>query len=179
MRQTQHHRRGFTLIEAVIYIAIFTIIIAMTTAFFLSTFRSAARLRADGAVITNIVVALKAIELEIRHADAVYTPTSAFDSNAGQLSLRTPRLAPQDHPFAYVDFYLDHGVLYEKRDDSSDAIPLTSGDVTVSVFRIERYASGNAEGIRLTVTAQPSGIPAPNAQPRTFHVFVPLRPFTP
>lgn len=171
-------RSGFTLIEVVVYVALLALLAVGSTTFFIGLFRSAVSVRGEQAAVLNAAVALQAAELEIRHADAVYTPTSVFDSDAGQISLRTPRSVPTDHEFGYVDMYLDNGVLYQKTDDGTNAVALTSGDVAISVFRVERKTLGNTEGLRLTVTVFPSTIPALLAGSRTLHTFIVPRAFS-
>ena len=171
--------RGFTLIEALVYVAVFTIIISSTTLFFLTTLRASFAVRAEQAAVTNAALAMRAMEFEVRQADRLYPPTSVFDNDAGQLSVRTPRLAPPDHRFAYVDFYLDNGVVYARRDDGTDPAALTSGDVLVTVLRFERYANGSVEGIRITITVEPRGLATPVVIPRTLHSFIVPRAFSP
>lgn len=170
--------RGFTLIEVLVYIGLFTLVVTLVTFFLLGLFRSFIVLRAERSAVLNSALVMQVAELELRHADRVYTSTSVFDNDAGQLSVRTPRSSPTDHDFAYVDFYLDNGVIYERRDGASPSA-LTSGDVTVSVFRVERYTSSGAEGIRFTVTAAPANVAVSLAAPRTLRTFVSLRGFTP
>lgn len=170
---------GISLLEIVIYVGLLVLVTVATALFFISILRSFHVVRGEQAAVLNAALALRAAELEIRHADNVYTSTSVFNNDSGQLSLRTPRLAPTDHTFAYVDFYLDNGVLYERRDNGSPAVSLTSGDVNVSVFRIERFTSGTAEGIRLTATASPENISGILAEPRTVHTFVAVRELSP
>ena len=171
--------KGVTLIETVIYITLFTLVFSAATGFLINILHVAIAVRADQALVANIALALKTMELEVRHADAVYASTSVFDNDGGQLSLRTPRSAPTDHEAAYVDFYLDNGVVYERRDDGSSPLALTSGDIDVSVFRIERYTSSSAEGVRLIVTAEPANVSTVLTEPRTLRTFVVIRPFTP
>lgn len=169
---------GMTLIEVVIYVALFVILMVVVVLFFLNIFRTALSVRAQHAAVQNGVLALQAIELETRHAEYVYTPTSALEVDQGQLSLRTPRFAPTDHDVAYVDFYLDNGVVYEKRDDGTNPIALTSGDVDVSTLRFERKASGSQEGIRMRITLTPVHVSSSVAQASTLETFVVPRMFT-
>lgn len=175
----RHLSYGITFIEVVIYVALFAILMAVAVLFFLNMSRSAFSVRAEHAAVQNGVLALQAIELETRHAEYVYTPTSVFDSDAGQLSLRTPRLPPADHQFAYVDFYLDNSVVYMKRDDGTNPVALTSGDVNVSALRFERKTSGSQEGIRMVITLSPLHVPSSVALPETIRTFVVPRSFTP
>lgn len=170
---------GFTLIEAVIYLGLFVLLTTIVALFYLGVFRSSLAVRAEEAAVANAALTLRYIDLETRQADSVYTPTSVFSSDSGQLSLRTPRLAPTDHPFAYTDFYLDNGILYERRDDGTAPVALTSGDTLVSVFRAERKTSGNIEGIRLTVTAVPQNIDSRYAEAKTLRTFIIPRSFSP
>lgn len=116
-------KRGFTLIEILIYIAILAIIISAVSSFFLWQINSGAKSRAIREVQHNTEQALSIMTKEIREAKSVYTPTSVFNVNLGQLSLETAT--------SYVDFFLCGIQLCQKK-ESQDPIALTSESVQIN-----------------------------------------------
>ncbi|MEK9134884.1 MAG: prepilin-type N-terminal cleavage/methylation domain-containing protein [Patescibacteria group bacterium] len=116
-------RKGFTLTEILIYIAILAIIISAVSSFFLWQINSGAKSRAIREVQYNTEQALSIMTKEIREAKSVYTPTSIFDVNLGQLSLETAT--------SYIDFFLCGTRLCQKK-ESQDPIALTSGMVQIN-----------------------------------------------
>lgn len=166
------------MVEAVVYIGLLFAIISATTVFLFTILRADIAARAERRAVGNAVFALSAMRREIRHAEQIYSPTSVFDDDAGQLSLRTPLASPSDHTVGYSDIYLDNGVLYLRRDDGSALIALTAGDVSVDVFRVAHYSNGKAEGIRLILTVTPQGVRSNVAASRTLETFVSARVLT-
>lgn len=178
MHAARQDNNGFTLIELVIYVGLFAAAAVIIVGIFLAAFRAFLVIRGEQAAMNNASLALRAVMLEARHADPVYTPTSAFGVSDGRLSFRSTRLVPADHEFSYVDIYLDNGVLYLRRDDGSPEIAITSADVAISEFLIERFTEGDAEGLRVTITAEPVSVSGFARVARTVHSFIGIRPFT-
>ena len=177
--QSRERETGFTMVEAVVYVGLLLLIVTGVTLFLLSIFRADVAARAEQRAVANAVFALQAIERETRHADEIYDATSMFGVDDSQISLRTPRESPADHIVGYTDIYLDNGVLYLRRDDGTPLLALTAGDVQVTVFRVEQYLNGNAEGIRMTLTVVPQGFASTLAAPRTVETFISARVLTP
>jgi hypothetical protein len=91
------------------------------------------RVAIDAALEDNARLVIKAFENEARYASSVYTPTSVFGSNPGQLSLQTALAIPLEESSTYVDYYLDAEKLFIKR-EGSVAQEITSDTVSVSSF---------------------------------------------
>lgn len=123
--------KGFTLVEVLVYSVSLTIISAVIVTFtiqILGVYETSRRIRES---TDNARRALDTISQEIRHATKLYETTSFLDSHPGQLSLETTRDLPPGESSTYVDFYLDNGALYMKREDQPDLM-VTSDKVRVT-----------------------------------------------
>lgn len=145
--------RGATLLETLIYLALFGIIasIVMVSTEQALNFYSYARIRGDATEHAQQAVLL--MKRGIRNAISVYTPTSVFDSNPGQLSLETADNLPADELTTFVDFYLDDNRLFLKR-EGSDPELLIGGQFIVPRFivtHLNQTSTSSALRIELTV----------------------------
>ncbi|OHA46728.1 MAG: hypothetical protein A3A80_02615 [Candidatus Terrybacteria bacterium RIFCSPLOWO2_01_FULL_44_24] len=144
---------GVTILEFIVYVGILAIMSGVTVVFLTKVISSYAIIRAEKNLSQDNALAFERIFNETRHAKLIYTPTSVLETDASQLSLRTSLNPPADETFTYVDYYVDNGVLYEKREGNS-AIPLTGSNSVVTVFNATRFYFGGAEGIRITLVAR-------------------------
>lgn len=130
------HAPGFTLVEMVIYVALIGIVMSSAVLFIFNLVRTYTRYRVEREVATNVRLAMDYMTRETKSADRIYTPTSRFDSHPGQLSLESSLSLPTDETSTFVDFYVDNGKLYLRR-ESQNPFPITSDRVDVRnlVFR--------------------------------------------
>lgn len=142
--------KGFSLVEVLVYIAILGIVISITTGFYSDLMKSYSKTSAKSDVTSNISSALKVISDEIKYAASVYAPTTVLNSNSGQLSLETAINAPTGHTLTFVDYYLDNGVIYEKR-EGSQATPLTSNRVFITALKFEKFVSNGKDAVKITI----------------------------
>lgn len=144
---------GFTLIEVLVYAALLAIVSLVILLFvnqLLGVNESTRRTRES---LDNARRALETITQEIRHADSLYTPTSVFGTNPGQLSLVTTRDLPADEDLTYVDFYLDNNNLYLKREGQTDQL-VTSEKVKVTNLTFTNNNVGGEDAIRTAITVE-------------------------
>lgn len=141
---------GFSLVEVLVYIAILGVVVSVTVGFFSDLMQTYSKTSAKSDVTSNISSALKIISDEIKYAGGIYTPTTVLNSNSGQLSLATAFNAPTGHSTTFVDYYLDNGVIYEKREGIS-ATPLTSNRVFVTALRYERFISNGKDTVKVII----------------------------
>ena len=142
--------QGFSLVEALVYVAILGMVISITVSFFSDLMQTYSKTSAKSDVTSNISSALKIISDEIKYASGIYTPTTVLNSNPGQLSLETTFNAPTGHSSTYIDYYLDNGVIYEKREGSS-ATPLTSNRVFITTLKFERFISNGKDAVKVMI----------------------------
>ncbi|MBI3671313.1 hypothetical protein HY249_00765 [Candidatus Azambacteria bacterium] len=132
------------------YVAVLGIMISVIASFLSDVLKTNSKSQAKQAVSNNITLALSTISSEIRYAKNIYTPTSVLSSNAGQLSLETELNAVAGHATTFVDFYLDNGVVYEKREGSASS-RITSDRVFVTKLRFEKYTATSGEDTVRTI----------------------------
>ena len=101
MKHETCNKKGFTLLELLVYIAIFAILIITITLFAIAFIKTTAKSRIKKEVSLGTYSAMKAMVYEIKRANHVYTPTSVFDSSSGQLSLETSQELPDGEDITY------------------------------------------------------------------------------
>jgi type II secretory pathway pseudopilin PulG len=139
-RKKKFSEKGLTLIELLIYIAIFGALMIVITTFAINFTDASARSKIKEEVFLDTYSAMKAITYEIKRAEGVYLPTSIFDTNPGQLSLATIYGLSAGEKSGYIDFYLDNGRLYSKRDGQA-VQAITPENIRVMDFYIEHLSS--------------------------------------
>lgn len=153
MKRNYFKQKGFTLIEVLIYAAMLAIISLVVLIFVNQLLGVNETTRRTRESLDNARRALDTIAQEIRHAESIYTPTSVFGTNPGQLSLATTRDLPADENLTYVDFYVDSGSLYIKREGQSDQL-LTSEKVKVTNLTFVNNSTGGGDAIRISITVE-------------------------
>ena len=146
--------KGFTLIELLIYSVLSVIIGLVVTITFLQIINVVETTRRSRESLDSAKRAMDVISQEIKHAESIYTKTSDFGPNPGQLSLETTRDADTvDETSTYVDFYVDDSRLYMKREGQVASI-VTSEKVKVEelVFtRLNTSADNSAVRVKIKI----------------------------
>ncbi len=146
--ETYHkNKKGFSLLELVVSVAIFSVILLVVISFFLSTVASNSKTKADREVQENSRKALELITYEIKGAKSIYTPTTT----ANQLSLETSRYLPSDETDTFIDFFLCGTALCLKK-ESQNPIALTSDDVQVASLSFTQFLNGTKPSVQVNIT---------------------------
>jgi len=179
--------RGFSVIETLIYVAILGAVVSTAIYFLANTFKTYSKIYAQKEVAVNIQYALDMLTEEIRFSKNIYSPTSAFDQDNGQISVETSQNPPteeirfskniysptsafdqdngqisvetsQNPPTgettAFIDFYLDNGRIYMKK-EGQDTLPLTSNQVKINKLKFTLLNPANApEGTQIFIEGQ-------------------------
>jgi len=124
-------RAGFTLLEMLIYIASLVLVIATIVVFGIGIIRTGAKVKTNSEILDNSRRAIEIISFEIRNSKSVYTPTSVFDLNPGQLSLEQTNSSSAEEKSIFVDFFKCGDSLCLKREGSSP-FAITSSHVKVT-----------------------------------------------
>ena len=147
------NKKGFTLIELVIYTAAFAIIATLLTLFVFNLIRVQAKIRISKEVSENSQRAMEIMLWEIRHAQVVYTPTSVFDTSPGQLTLETSQNTPEEEDTTYIDFYLgSDDRLYLKR-EGQETEALTPEDIKINTLVFNYLRVTGTDSIRIELSA--------------------------
>ena len=143
-------KKGFSLIEVLFYISIFVVLIGIVTLFAASLIKSINKNNIKKEVVRGAYSAINNMIYEIENSDNAYIPTSIFDFNPGQLSLKTAQKPPAGEQYTYVDFYLDNdNRLYIKREGRESQL-LMSENLRVVNLEFKRLA-GSSESIRINI----------------------------
>ena len=146
--------RGFSVIETLIYVAILGAVVSTAIYFLANTFKTYSKIYAQKEVAVNIQYALDMMTEEIRFSKNIYSPTSAFDQDNGQISVETSQNPPTGETTAFIDFYLDNGRIYMKK-EGQDTLPLTSNQVKINKLKFTLLNPANApEGTQIFIEGQ-------------------------
>jgi type II secretory pathway component PulJ len=123
-------RRGFTIMEILVYAAVLSVIFLSVYGFLTWAVRSNDRIMAMREAADNTRRVLETLTHEIREADSVYGPTST----STQLSLETKHYLPAGETSSFIDFYLcgetASAICFKK--ESQNPVAVTSADVKVN-----------------------------------------------
>jgi len=144
--------RGFSLLEIIISIAIFSIILFAVVSFFLSMQASSLKTASDREVTENARRALEEITYEIRSAKSVYTPTTS----ASQLSLETSKYLPAGETDTFIDFFLCGSAICLKK-ESQEPVAITSNSVQVTNLAFLQISTGAVSSVQINLTVN-SGV---------------------
>lgn len=143
--------RGTTILEIVVYTALFGIIAIIISNFLIQIVGAYNISRAEREVLSNGRLLLETVTKSLAEAKEIYTPTSAFNKDLGQISLITKTGVQPEHETAYIDFWVDHGRLWMRK-EGANPTPLSASSVRVGKFRLERLSQGlGRDAVRLTL----------------------------
>lgn len=153
MKHVTCNKRGFALVELLVYIAIFVILILSVTLFAIAFIKTTAKNRIKKEVSLGAYSAMKSMVYEIKRANSVYAPTSIFGIDPGQLSLETSQELPNGEEITYLDFYLDNdNRLYIKRENQEPQL-LISENLKVASLEFE-YLASSSESVHVDLTLE-------------------------
>ena len=142
-------QRGITLTETVVYVALLGAMVVLVANFLIQVVNVYNRVRAEREVLSNARLLLETVDKNNSDAAEVYGSTSRFNTDSGQLSLVTAVGPTAEHTVNYVDFWVDNGGLWTKKEGSSSSL-ISASSVRVTKFRIERILQGLArESVRI------------------------------
>ncbi len=139
-------KRGFSLVEILVYIAILSIILLLVSSFIFYFIQSNATTKGDREVLENARRVLEEMTYEINGAKGIYTPTTS----ASQLSLETSRYVPTGESTTYIDFFICGTRICLKK-ESQSPIFLTSDTVTVNSLSFNRILTNGSSSMRMNI----------------------------
>ena len=148
---TRYTQKGISLLEALIYVAIVTLltVVVVNTAVVMTTVSAKARLKRN--VLSEGGLSVERITREIRLADSVDISGSTLGVHPGVLRLNTI-VGFDDETPTTREFYLEDGTLMIK-EGTSTAVPLTSA-VRVSRLVFYRTVASTSEAASVVLTAE-------------------------
>lgn len=154
MKNESIKTRGYTLLETVAYIAIFSIAMVAVLDMLLTLSKSLYRVRAYNEVRTNGAVVLERIAREVRTADAADVAGSDFDVHPGNLLIDTTDAGGAAKT---VEFYWnssDKSMNIIDNGTDKGSLNGSSTEVTNIVFRSASTTKGDAVKIEMTVRSK-------------------------
>ncbi|MDP3874949.1 MAG: type II secretion system protein [bacterium] len=143
-------RRGFSLVEMLIYISILVLMLAVIMNIVVSVVRSGRIINALRNVENSATVSLERLVREVRQAESVDIGLSFLDSSPGKLVLVGTDSSGNPRT---VEFYLSSGRLLFK-ENGADIGALTQADAWVSSLVFRRFFGPNSEGIKTEMTIE-------------------------
>lgn len=140
-----------TLIEILVYVALLGMIAVFVSNALIQLSNAYQQARAEREVVSNARLILETVTRTVAQATSIYSPTSRFNQDAGELSLITAIGADANHTTAYVDYYIDNGRLYQRPEGQSET-PISAASVKVNKFYLERILQGlGREAVKITL----------------------------
>lgn len=148
----QSIKKGFTLVELIVYTGLVALLIFFLSGFVLNVLRVEGLTSVKRQTTEVAKTVLGDISLEARRGEKLYVATSIFSSSAGQLSIETKSDLGPEETVGFIDYYLSGGLLYKKK-EGEEPFLLSGSDVTISEFRIERFGvGGTGDGVKIFLT---------------------------
>lgn len=161
--------RGFSLVEILFYVALFSLALVAALHALIVITRSHATLRAAAHIEQESAAALQRMLREIRDANNAGAAGSVFGAHPGRLLLNTTATTGGART---VLFYLDSGKLALKEDGALTGF-LTSSTTNVSNLVFRSITTARSEGVKIELTMQSGTGPA--ARSENFYVTAVLR----
>lgn len=140
-------KKGFTLLEVLVYLVVVLIIISVIISFVFWLIRSNTKNRITRETTDAAKRAMQIITHETKSANSIYTPVTTDD----QLSLETHNYLPEQEINSYIDFYICGDSLCMKK-ESQDPIKIIPDDIEITNLFFTYILSGETQSIRVSLT---------------------------
>ena len=141
-------RRGFTLIEMLVYIAILSIATAIALSSVIAFSDSFINFKISRNITTAALTSMERMTRDIRSANSIDTGSSTFDAHPGRLTFLTGEVST-----TVVEFYIDNGVLKVK-EDGVEIGALTRSEIVVTNLVFRQLDSGISKAVRIEITLE-------------------------
>jgi len=145
MINISNSKKGYTLVEALIYIAIFVVMSSVMVSLILLILETNRQVAPLNSLSRGAISTLEIISREIRNASSIDTVGSVMGTSTGSLKINTfdQRGSPKT-----IKFYLDLGVIKLAENDIYLG-PLTTDDVVANSLFFDLATSTNQNLIRI------------------------------
>jgi type II secretory pathway pseudopilin PulG len=141
-------RKGFSLVETVVYIGMVIVILVALVNMLLSMSRAYGYLKYSRHLQSSATASVDRMARDIRNSVSIDVVQSTLDSNPGILTLNTTTEAGAAQTFQY---YISSGVIHVKQ-DGVDLGPLTLPDVTVNSLIFRKIETGISQAVKIEMT---------------------------
>ena len=149
MRNLLNTKRGFTLVEVIVYTSILVVILLLIVSFIVSFGKAYNVLRTTIHINNSATISFERMIRDIRQANDVDTAASTMGTHPGKLVLKTTEAGTP----VTLEFYISGGILSVKK-DGVDAGTLTRTDVTVTNLVFRNLSNGKSEAVKVEMTLQ-------------------------
>lgn len=144
-------RRGFTIIETLVYLSILALMLVAVVAVLLNMSRVYNTLTSNRTLNASAVASMERIVREIRQANSIDVANSIFNVNPGKLVLNT---TDENGAVTTVEFSVSNGLLAIKQGGNTlGPLNLSSTTVDSLVFRQISTAVSDAVKVELVLTS--------------------------
>jgi type II secretory pathway pseudopilin PulG len=164
LSQKRSMTHGFSLVEAMVYIAVLVFVAGALVTTFLSLDTVLLRNKTERELTESARVSLERMVRDMRAADGINTSLSTFGVANGALTLTEGATTTR--------FYLSGGDVVMSV-NGTELGPLTSNNVTVESFFITRFVGTHTEMVRVALTLSASSKAASST--RTYYTSAVLR----
>ena len=142
-----------SLVEIIVYVGLLGVLAVMVSNSLIQIAGAYQRARGEREVLANARIALMTLAASAEAAQEIYAPTSKFNDDAGQISFVTAAGAMPGHETAYLDFWLDNGVIFSRSEGGATSA-VTAASARIKKMRFERIVQGyRREAVKMTVQA--------------------------
>lgn len=145
--------RGFTLVEMIIYIALFALISILAVDATIMVMRSFYALRITQNISQSATTALERMSREIRNSYDIDTTNSTFGTSPGRLTLKTK---DDFGALTTVEFYVDAGNQVNMKVGGVDKGKLMAKTVTLTNLVFRSITTANSKVVKVEMTLQDS-----------------------
>jgi Tfp pilus assembly protein PilW len=164
MMRYSHSKKGFSLIEVMVYLAVTVLLAGALITSFISLSTVLARNATERALTTSAQVSLERMVRTARSAESVNTGLSTLDTSMGALALTESATTTR--------FYVSGDALMVSV-NGTELGPLTSDAVSVEDVVFHRYVASTSEMVRMELTL--SAVSKAASSTRTFYSSAVLR----
>lgn len=152
MIYTMHQQRGFSTLEVLVSMAIFSFILLAIISFVFWLNITNLKAKADANTLENARTMLDVLAYEVKGAKSIYTPTTT----ASQLSLETLRYLPAGEDATFIDFFLCGTATTDicLKKETQNPIILNSDKVKVTDLSFTQITNGARASVKITLTVE-------------------------
>ncbi len=143
--------RGVTLLEAVIYVLLFTILFALLVNVMLSLAKSYVEVQRFRAITTNASVVMERISREVRDSSSVDISLSTLETSPGELYLNSNHAGGGAKT---VRFYLNASSTIFVEVDGDGGSQLSGNTVDITDLTFRHIVSSSSEAVRIELEIQ-------------------------
>lgn len=141
-------KRGFSLVEVLIYSAIATALLIVMSTSLISLNRSFQVVRGDFAVNQGVTSVIESLAREIRGATSVDTVNSILGNSTGKLVLNNIDASGQNHKSSFT---LQNGILNYQKDPQAEFV-INGGGIQVTKFFLTPLTSPHSYAVKVDLT---------------------------